>query len=349
MSIPYQNVRIFFCIFCGYNIDKYHQKGIFDVIAKKRQVGEVIPVYKRFTKEAIVKDFKRNKAAYLMAVPAIIMLVLFSYLPMFGVVMAFENYKPKLGIFGSPFVGLKNFLDFFQSIYFVRVVKNTLILSGLQLLIEFPASIIFALLLNEVRTKWFKSVTQTISYMPNFISMVVVSGIIIDFCSSKGVLTTFLSNFTGSNQNLLSVPGNWRAIYIISDLWQGLGMGSIVFLAALAGIDQELYEAAVIDGANRWKQTIHVTLSGIMPTIIIMLIMRVGMMMSVGSEKTILLYNSQVYETADIISSYVYRKGLVEFNYGYSTAVSLFNSVINFTLLVVTNHVSKKASETSLF
>lgn len=320
------------------------------MIAKKRQTREVVPEYnKRFTKEAIIKDFKRNRVAYLMAVPAIIMLVLFSYLPMFGVVMAFENYKPKLGIFGSHFVGLKNFVDFFQSIYFVRVVKNTLILSGLQLVIEFPASIIFALLLNEVRSKWFKSATQTISYMPNFISMVVVSGIIIDFCSSRGILTSLISNVTGSTQNLLSVPGNWRAIYIFSDLWQGLGMGSIVFLAALAGIDQELYEAAVIDGANRWKQTIHVTLTGIMPTIIIMLIMRVGMMMSVGSEKTILLYNSQVYETADIISSYVYRKGLVEFNYGYSTAVSLFNSIINFTLLIVTNHISKKASETSLF
>ncbi len=304
---------------------------------------------RRFSREAIVKDFKRNRMVYLMAVPAIIMLVLFSYLPMFGVVMAFENYKPKLGIFGSQFVGLKNFMEFFRSIYFVRVVKNTLILSGLQLLIEFPASVIFALLLNEVRNKRFKGLTQTISYMPNFISMVVVSGIIIDFCSSRGVLTTLVSQFTGSAQNLLSIPGNWRTIYIASDLWQGLGMGSIVFLAALAGIDQELYEAAVIDGANRWKQTIHVTLPGIMPTIIIMLILRVGMMMSVGSEKTILLYNSQVYETADIISSYVYRKGLVEFNYGYSTAVSLFNSIINFILLVTTNHFSKKASETSLF
>lgn len=320
------------------------------MIARKRQMKQNVHVHnKRFTKEAIIKDFKRNKVVYLMAVPAIIMLVLFSYLPMFGVLMAFENYKPKLGIFGSQFVGLKNFMDFFKSIYFVRVVKNTLILSGLQLLIEFPASIIFALLLNEVRTKWFKGLTQTISYMPNFISMVVVSGIIIDFCSSKGVLTSLVSGFTGSNQNLLSIPGNWRTIYIISDLWQGLGMGSIIFLAALAGIDQELYEAAVIDGANRWKQTIHVTLTGIMPTIIIMLIMRVGMMMSVGYEKTILLYNSQVYETADIISSYVYRKGLVEFNYGYSTAVSLFNSIINFILLVMTNNFSKKRSETSLF
>lgn len=320
------------------------------MLAKKRQVKQgALVQQKKFTKEAIIKDFKRNRIAYLMAVPAIIMLFLFSYLPMFGVLMAFENFKPRLGIFGSQFVGFKYFLDFFQSIYFVRVVKNTLILSGLQLLIEFPAAIIFALLLNEVRTKWFKGTVQTISYMPNFISMVVVSGIIIDFCSSRGVLTALVSQFTGSTQNLLSMPGNWRTLYIISDLWQGLGMGSIVFLAALAGIDQELYEAAVIDGANRWKQTIHVTLTGIMPTIIIMLIMRVGMMMSVGNEKTILLYNSQVYETADIISSYVYRKGLVEFNYGYSTAVGLFNSVINFTLLIITNNFSKKASETSLF
>lgn len=320
------------------------------MLAKKGQVKQgALVKQKKFTREAIIKDFKRNRIAYLMAVPAIMMLILFSYLPMFGVIMAFESYKPKLGIFGSNFVGFKYFIEFFQSIYFVRVIKNTLILSGLQLVIEFPAAIIFALLLNEVRTKWFKGTVQTISYMPNFISMVVVSGIIIDFCSSRGVLTSLVSYFTGSNQNLLSLPGNWRTLYIASDLWQGLGMSSIVFLAALAGIDQELYEAAVIDGANRWKQTIHVTLTGIMPTIIIMFILRVGMMMSVGSEKTILLYNSQVYETADIISSYVYRKGLVEFNYGYSTAVGLFNSVINFTLLIVTNHFSKKASETSLF
>lgn len=304
---------------------------------------------KKFTREAIRKDFKKYKVAYLMALPAIVMVILFNYLPMFGLVMGFENYKPKTGIFGSDFIGLENFIDFFKSIYFGRVVSNTLILSFLQILIEFPAAIIFALLLNEVRCKWFKGTVQTISYMPNFISMIVISGIIIDFCSSKGVLTMFLSHFTGSTQNLLSNPNNWRPIYIVSDLWQGLGMSSIIYIAALAGIDQELYEAAAIDGANRWKQTIHITLTGLMPTIIIMFIMRIGMMMSVGSEKTILLYNPQVYQKADIISSYVYREGLVNFNYGYSTAVSLFNSLINFALLLVTNHISKKASETSLF
>lgn len=307
------------------------------------------PYSRKFTGQAILKDFRRNKYAYLMAVPGIVLVILFSYMPMFGLALAFENYKPNLGIFGSPFVGLKHFTDFFKSIFFGRIVRNTLVLSFLQLAIVFPASIIFALLLNEIRTKLFKSTIQTISYMPNFISMVVVAGIIIDFCSSRGVLTAFVSNFTGSTQNLLSNPNHWRTLYILSDLWQGLGMGSIIYIAALASIDQELYEAAVIDGANRWKQTLHVTLPGIMPTVIIMLIMRVGFMMSVGSEKTILLYNAQIYETADIISSYVYRKGLVEFNYGYSTAVSLFNSVINFALLIFTNFVSRKVTETSMF
>ena len=228
-------------------------------------------------------------------------------------------------------------------------MKNTLWISALQLLIEFPVTIIFALLLNEIANKRFKRTIQTISYMPYFVSMVVMAGIIIDFCSSRGAVTSIVQIFTGSNKNLLSVPGYWRAIYIISDLWQGLGYGSIIYIAALAGVDKELYEAASIDGANRWKQTIHITLPGISSTIIIMLILKIGSIMSVGYEKTILLYNPQIYETADIISSYVYRKGLAEFNYSYSIAVSLFNSVINFALLVIANTCSRKFSETSLF
>lgn len=284
-----------------------------------------------------------------MIIPAVICLILFAYLPMGGLLMAFENYKPKSGIFGSQWVGLKHFKDFFTSFYFPRTMKNTLWISFLQLAIEFPATIIFALLLNEIVNTKFKRTIQTISYMPNFISMVVISGIIVDFCSSRGALTALVSLFTGSNQNLLSMPQYWRPIYIISDLWQGIGFGSIIYMAALAGVDKSLYEAAEIDGAGRWKQTLHVTLPGIAPTIIIMLILKIGSMMGVGYEKTILLYNSQIYETADIISSYVYRKGLEEFNYGYSTAVSLFNSIINFILLVISNKMSKKYTETSLF
>lgn len=304
---------------------------------------------RKFTGKAIALDMKRHWKIYLMAVPAIICLILFCYLPMGGLVLAFKNYKPKLGIFGSAWVGLKNFKDYFSSFYFARTVRNTLWISFLQLVIEFPVTIIFSLLLNEIRNYKFKRTVQTITYMPYFISMVVMAGIIIDFCSSQGAITSIVSKFTGNSQNLLSIPALWRPIYILSDLWQGLGFGSIIYLAALSGVDHELYEAAQIDGANRWKQTLHITIPGISATIIIMLILRIGSMMSVGYEKTILLYNSQVYETADIISSYVYRKGLQEFNYGYSTAVSLFNSVINFALLLIANGLSRKYTESSLF
>ncbi len=314
------------------------------------QVSEPILIkQKKYTAKAIKRDFKRNWTAYIMAVPGLICLFLFSYLPMGGLLMAFENYKPKAGILGSEFIGLKNFTDFFSSFYFTRTVRNTLWISGLQLLIEFPITIIFALLLNEIRNAKFKRTVQTVSYMPYFISMVVMSGIIIDFCSSRGAITSIVQHFTGSSQNLLSIPSYWRPIYIISDLWQGLGFGSIIYLAALSGVDKELYEAAQIDGANRWKQALYVTIPGISSTIIIMLILKIGSIMSVGYEKTILLYNSQIYETADIISSYVYRKGLEEFNYSYSTAVSLFNSLINFVLLLVANTLSKKYTESSLF
>ena len=304
---------------------------------------------KKFTREAIRKDLKKNKVVYLMAVPAVVFFIVFAYLPMFGLLMAFQDYKPKLGVLHSPFIGFKHFVDFFQSIYFVRTLRNTLVISILDLVVSFPITIIFALLLNEIKNVKFKRTVQTISYMPYFISMVVVAGIIVDFCSSRGVITSIVSFFTGSNQNLLSMPQYWRPIYIISGLWQGLGFGAIIYVAALSGVDQELYEAAVVDGANRWQQTWHITLPGISSTIIIMLILRIGSLMAVGYEKTILLYNSQIYETADIISSYVYRKGLQEFNYGYSTAVSMFNSLINFALLMISNHISKVYSETSLF
>ena len=294
-------------------------------------------------------DLKKNIALYIMVLPLVVYYVVFHYLPMGGLIMAFENFKPKLGLWRSPFVGLSNFKDFFSSIYFGRTVTNTLAISGLELLISFPAMILFALLLNEIGSQKFKRTVQTISYMPHFISMVVVAGLIMDFCSSRGLVAQIVSRFTGEAVNLLGKPEYWRPVYIISGLWKELGFGSIIYLAALSGVDQQLYEAAAIDGATRFKQTIHVTLPGIAPTIIIMLILKIGQIMSVGYEKTILLYNPQVYETADIISSYVYRKGLLEFNYGYSTAVGMFNSVINLVLLVTANKISRKMTETSLF
>lgn len=307
---------------------------------------------RKFTKEAILKDWKKNKKRYLLALPLIAFFVIFCYLPMGGIVMAFCDYKPKLGIFGSliqRFVGFDNFKEFFSSIYFWRLLKNTILLNGWNLIISFPLTIMIALLINEVKNKLFKKTVQTVSYLPYFISMVVVCGIVYDFCKTTGVLGSLMEMITGKTQNLLGVADYWRPIYIGSNLWQSIGFGTILYIAALAGVDKQLYEAAEIDGAGYWKRMWHVTLPSIRPTIIIMLILNVGMLMASSYEKTILLYNPQIYETADIIASYVYRKGLLEGGYSFSTAVGLFNSVINLALILITNKISKKYSDTSLF
>ena len=280
-------------------------------------------------KKGLLHDIKINKAYYLMLLPVLIYFIVFSYIPMGGLVIAFQNFRPASGILGSSFVGLKNFIDFFNSVYFGRVLRNTVIISLLSLLICFPLPIIFALLLNEVRRLRFKKAVQTITYMPYFISLVVLAGIIIDFTSSDGILGgTLMTALTGESKNLLADPQ---------------------YVATLSAVDQQLYEAAAIDGANRWQQTIHITIPEISSTIIIMLILKCGTMLAVGAEKIILLYNANIYETADVISTFVYRKGLQEFNYGYSTAVGMFNSVINFVLIVVANKLAKKFSDTNLF
>lgn len=299
--------------------------------------------------KTIKKDFKANKSIYLMVAPVILFFIIFSYIPMAGVLMAFEKYSIKGGIFGSPWIGLKNFHDFFKSYYYFRLIKNTFLLSFYDLIIGFPAPIIFALLMNEIASKRFKKIIQTITYMPYFISMVVMAGIMIDFFSSTGTITAVVAKFGGTHTNLLGIPGLFRSIFIGSNIWQGLGFSSVIYMAALAGIDQEQYEAAALDGAGRWQRTLHVTLPGIASTIIILLILRLGQLMSVSFEKVILLYSPATYSTADVISSFVYRKGLQEFNYGYSTAVGLFNSAMNFILLVIANKLSKKFTETSLF
>jgi putative aldouronate transport system permease protein len=292
-----------------------------------------------------------NKGLYLLIIPVVVYLIIFNYVPMAGIVLGFERFTPKNGVYMSEWVGLKHFVTFFSSVFFVRVLKNTLILSLYSIIFGFPAPIIFALLLNELDNEYYKKVIQVVSYMPNFISTVVISGIIIDFVASDGVITDLLVKigFLKDAKNLLSVPEYFRSIMVISDLWQQVGFGSILYLAALTGIDQELYEAAVIDGANRWKQTLHVTLPGIMPTVVIMLIMRIGGLMNANQEKILLLYNPLIYETSDVIGTFVYRKGLLEADYGYSTAVGIFNSIVNVILLFIANGVSRKYSETSLF
>lgn len=305
---------------------------------------------RKFTAAAIRKDFSANKGLYLMALPLIVFYAIFHYGPMLGVSLAFVDFKPKLGLLQSPFVGFAHFRSFFDSIYAWRVIRNTVVISLLEIVITFPVTILFALMLNEIKSRAFKRTLQTLSYLPYFISMVVAAGIIIDMVASRGFISRAVAVITGGRpQNLLGQSGAWRPVYILSGLWQGMGFGSIIYIAALAGVDQQLYEAAVMDGAGRFRQTWHVTLPGISGTIVIMLILKVGSIMSVGYEKTILLYNPQIYETADIISSYVYRKGLQDFDYSYASAVGLFNSVVSFLLLYIANNVSKRLTSTGLF
>ena len=289
------------------------------------------------------RDWIRNRSLYVMVIPVVLFYLLFHYKPMYGAIIAFKDYTPALGVANSPWVGFANFTRFFKSVYFVRLIKNTILLSLYNLIFGFPAPIILALLLNEVRNKHFKNLTQTVTYLPHFISLIVVTGMLTDFSMTSGLFNDIIAFFGGERSPLLQNPKLYRTMYVASGIWQQVGWGSIIYLSALAGVDQQLYEAASIDGAGKWKQLIHVTLPGIAPTIIIMLIMRMGY------EKTILLYNPSTYDTADIISSYIYRVGLLEQDWSYSTAVGLFNSVINFGLLIFTNRMSKKYSETSLW
>lgn len=295
------------------------------------------------------KDWKRNKSLYFLVIPVILFYILFHYKPMYGAVIAFQDYNPRLGVSGSDWVGFDQFLRFFASPYFGRLLKNTLLLSVYGIIFGFPAPIILALLLNELKVRKFKKTVQTITYLPHFISLVVVTGIIKDFTQSTGLINDIIVTLGGVRTSLIQNPALYRTIYIVSDIWQGIGWGSIIYLSALSGVDQQLYEAASIDGAGRWKQLLHVTLPGITPTIVIMLIMRMGQLLGTGYEKTILLYNEATYETADVIASYIYRVGILERNWSYSTAIGLFNSGINLVLLIITNMISKRVSETSLW
>ncbi|HHY22695.1 MAG TPA: sugar ABC transporter permease [Clostridiaceae bacterium] len=300
-------------------------------------------------KEKLKVDLRRNKYIYLMLLPVVAYYIIFCYQPMYGVTIAFKNYVPNKGILGSEWVGFKHFINFFESRYFLRILKNTLVLSVYSIIFSFPIPIIFALLLNELRSTKVKKTIQTITYLPHFISLVIVCGMLIDFTSSTGLFNR-VSSLLGKDATLFMMePKYYRTIYIGSGIWQNFGWGSIIYIAAIAGVDQELYEASYIDGAGRLRQVFSVTIPGILPTIIIMLILRVGSIMSIGYEKTLLLYNSLTMDVADIISTFVYRKGLLEANYSYSAAVGLFNNVINCSMLVIVNKISRTLTENSLW
>lgn len=299
--------------------------------------------------QRLAKDLVKNKGLYIMILPIVIYYIVFHYYPMYGAQIAFKDYMPVKGIEGSPWVGLKHIKLFFKSIYAGRLIGNTLSINLKNLIFGFPAPIILALLLNEVKNLKYKKVVQTISYLPHFISTVVICGMVVRFVATDGFITNLLTYLGFAKQNLLYTADYFQPIYVISDIWAGIGWSSIIYIAAITGINGELYEAARIDGAGKWKQTWHVTLPSIRPTIVTMLILRIGSMMSLGFEKVFLLYNESIYEKADIISTYVYRKGIEQLNYSFSTAIGLFNSVINLALLVVANKLSKKYTESSLW
>ena len=303
-------------------------------------------------KGKIRMDFQKNKAVYFMFLPVVVFYLIFHYYPMSGIILAFKDFKPALGIWGSPFTGdygFEHFLAFFGSSFFGRTITNTILISLYQLIFGFPMPIILALMLNELRSPKFKKVMQTITYFPHFISTVVVCGMLTDFCLSDGLFNQITGFFGVPSVSMLSEPKLFRTIYVASGIWQSMGWDSIIDLAAIAGIDTQLYEAASLDGAGRFKKIWHITLPGIKGTVVILFIMAIGKMMSVGSEKILLLYNPSTYKTADVISTYVYRKGLLDQDYSYSTAVNLFNSVINFALVFCANALSRKLTETSLF
>lgn len=307
------------------------------------------PVDKLSFSYRLKTDLRRNYALYILIIPVIVFYIIFCYKPMYGALIAFKDYVPRKGVWGSEWVGLKWFIQFFQGQEFFRLIKNTLTISMTSIVFGFPAPIILALMFNELKSQKFKSVAQTISYLPHFVSLVVACGLVKTFVSKGGVILNLVQALGGGEIGLLARPEWFVPIYTLSGIWQEIGWGSIIYLAALSGIDQELYEAAKIDGANKWKQVLHITIPGIMPTIIIMLILRLGSLMSVGYEKIILLYNESTYETADVISSYVYRVSLGKAQYSFGSAIGLVNSVINFIIVMVSNKISAKVSDTSLW
>ena len=297
----------------------------------------------------ISRDWKMNKYKYLLILPVLVYLALFCYKPMYGLIIAFNNYKPTRGITGSDYVGLMWFDNFFNNIYFWRLLSNTFTISALSIVFGFPAPIILALLLNEIQSNKFKRTVQTITYMPYFISLVVTCSIIKIYCQENGLFSQIIEIFGGTRRNLLIDPSAYRPIYVLSGIWQNIGWNSIIYLAALSGIDQEQYEAARIDGANRFQQMLHITIPGILPTIMILFVLRMGSILNVGYEKVLLLYTENTYNVADVFSTYTYRVGLEQKQYSLSTAVSLFNTVVNIMFLVFTNWLSRKTTESGLF
>ena len=314
-----------------------------------KEVGIAKTSSYKMTGKQRIRKIKKNTYLYLLIIIPLIYYAIFCYGPMYGVLIAFKDYQMAKGVWGSPWVGFEWFQKFLTDAYFWKLVRNTLLHNIYGLLWGFPVPIILALMLNEVSILRFKRIVQTVSYLPHFISTVVVCGMLVNFLSLDGLVNQIMEALGLEKVQFLMMPQYFRTIFTASGIWQSCGWNSIIYLASLTAVDQEIVEAAEIDGANRWQRIRHVTLPAITPTISIMLIMQLGHLMQLGYEKIILLYNGSTYETADTIATYVYRRGILGADYSYSTAVGLFQSVIGVILLVSANKISKRLSDTSLW
>ncbi|MEK3725275.1 ABC transporter permease [Paenibacillus sp. FSL H8-0034] len=297
----------------------------------------------------ILKKLNKSKFLYTMFALPFVYFLIFHYAPMVGNLMAFQEYSIMKGFFASPWAGTKYFQQFLTDPYFWKVVRNTLMINVYSLIFYFPAPIIFAILMNELRVQLFKRVIQTVTYVPHFLSTVVVAGMLVNFLSTTGLINQITHMFGMEAKTFMSLPEWFRTIFISSEIWQGMGWNSIIYLAALASIDPLLYEAATIDGANRWHKIRHITLPGISTVATILFLLTIGHMLSVGFEKIILLYSGPTYETADVIQSFVYRRGLIDADFSFAAAVGIFQSVLSLVLIVSANSISKKVNGTRLF
>lgn len=300
-------------------------------------------------KTSLWRRVRKHHCIYWMLLPVLAYYVIFHYIPMGGVAIAFQNYSPGRGFASSPFVGLRHFRSFLTGVYAWRVIRNTLLLNVYQILMGFPAPILLALMLHEVRSTAAQRLSQTIVYMPHFISIMVVCGLLRQFSMTNGLFNDVRALIGMERVNLLSRPEYFRTLFVGSGIWQGTGWGTIIYLATLAGVDPNLHEAAAIDGAGRIRRILHVNLPVLVPVIMIQLIMRLGNILSTGFEKVILLYSPATYETADVISSFVYRRGLEMTEYSFGAAVGIFNAAVNLVVLFAANSISAKLTENSLW